>query len=68
MAGDAKTIEGTKVDLDLNLKALASGTRREILRILGENDGGARGCCDPREVCACKLSERLDLVPSTISD
>jgi len=58
---DATRIEGA-------FKALASAQRREILRILGEStpDPG-KSCCGPDEVCACKLSERLELAASTIS-
>ncbi|MDA3937052.1 MAG: metalloregulator ArsR/SmtB family transcription factor [Actinomycetota bacterium] len=67
MGQDAKTIEKIPVDLDLAFKALASETRREILRILGESHGDAQGCCTSREVCACELSERLGLAASTIS-
>lgn len=49
-------------------KALASAQRREILRILGESTLDLdKTCCGPDEVCACKLSERLGLAPSTIS-
>jgi DNA-binding transcriptional ArsR family regulator len=53
---------------DAVFKALASAQRREVLRILGDTapqDGKA--CCLADEVCACKLSERLGLAPSTIS-
>ncbi len=54
--------------VDAALKALASAQRREILRML-TSDAGASGksCCAPEEVCACKLSEHLDLAASTIS-
>jgi DNA-binding transcriptional ArsR family regulator len=53
---------------DAVFKALASAQRREVLRILGDSsprDG--KTCCLADEVCACKLSERLGLAPSTIS-
>lgn len=54
--------------LDAAFKALASGHRREILRILGDSTPqSGKTCCGPAEVCACKLAERLDLAPSTIS-
>jgi DNA-binding transcriptional ArsR family regulator len=58
----------TKTRLDEVLKALASEPRREILHILGDpaHEPG-KTCCAPDEVCACKLSERLGLAPSTIS-
>lgn len=56
------------VGLDEVFKALASAQRREILRILGEvTPDPGKTCCAPDEVCACKLSDRLGLVPSTIS-
>ncbi len=51
-------------DLDRVFKALASGQRREILRILSER--GDDGCY-PTEVCACELTKELGLAPSTIS-
>jgi len=54
--------------LDAAFKALASAPRREILRILGgSTPQPGKTCCGPDEVCACKLSEQLDLAPSTIS-
>ncbi|MBF4510393.1 MAG: winged helix-turn-helix transcriptional regulator [Aeromicrobium sp.] len=54
--------------LDSALKALASSQRREIVRFLLERSGDeAKTCCRTDEVCACKLSERLGLVASTIS-
>jgi ArsR family transcriptional regulator len=58
----------TKTRLDEVLKALASEPRREIMHILGDpaHEPG-KTCCAPGEVCACKLSERLSLAPSTIS-
>ncbi len=59
---------GRRVRLDEAFKALASAQRREILRILGEEDGrSAKTCCEPTEVCACKMAERLGLAASTIS-
>ncbi len=55
-------------DLDAVFKALASEQRREILRILSDATPDAgKTCCAPDEVCGCRLSERLGLVPSTIS-
>ena len=55
-------------DFDSVFKALASEHRREILRILGEATGDPdKTCCAPDEVCACKISDRLGLVPSTVS-
>ena len=57
-----------RADLDAVFKALASEQRREILRILSEvTPNPGKSCCAPDEVCGCKLSERLGLVPSTIS-
>lgn len=58
----------TEAEVDAALKALASGQRRAILRIL-TIDGGDRGksCRIPDEMCGCKLSERLGLAASTIS-
>lgn len=58
-----------RVGLDEAFKALASGPRREILRLLGEAERSAPGksCCAPQEVCGCKLAEELGLAPSTIS-
>ena len=55
-------------DFDAVFKALASEQRREILRILGEaTPDQSKTCCAPDELCACKLSDRLGLVPSTVS-
>lgn len=54
--------------LDLIFKALASDHRREILRMLSEADAGTdKTCCAAEEVCACKISDRLGLSPSTTS-
>ena len=54
--------------LDLIFKALASSHRREILRMLSEADAVAgKTCCAADEVCACKISDRLGLSPSTTS-
>jgi len=63
------TAPTTSVDrLDLIFKALASSHRREILRMLSEADAGAgKTCCAADEVCACKISDRLGLSPSTTS-
>lgn len=58
----------TKVNLDRVFTALGSVQRREILRILSESTPEAgKTCCAPDEMCGCKLSEQLGLVPSTIS-
>lgn len=54
--------------LDAALKALASSQRREIVRFLVESTPEVgKTCCAIDEVCACKLSERFGLAPSTIS-
>lgn len=55
-------------DLDAAFRALASSRRREILRMLSDSTPQAdKRCCGPEEICACKISERLGLSPSTIS-
>lgn len=50
-------------------KALSSEHRIEILRLIAELTASKRdaSCCAPNEICVCKISERLDLAPSTIS-
>ena len=52
--------------LDAAFKALASGPRRALLRIVAASTSADGECC-PAEVCACKLSDALGLAPSTIS-
>ena len=52
--------------LDAGLKALASAQRRTLLRIVSESTSADGSCCDT-DVCACKLSDALELAPSTIS-
>jgi ArsR family transcriptional regulator len=52
--------------LDAGLKALASVPRRNLIRIIAANSSADGACCDT-DVCACKLSEALELAPSTIS-
>ena len=54
--------------VDLIFRALASGPRREILRILATGGGkdDAR-CCSDDEVCACVFSERLRIGAPTVS-
>lgn len=47
-------------------KAFASAPRRELLRIIAANTMADGSCC-PTEVCACTLSDALELAPSTIS-
>ncbi|TDB37897.1 MAG: transcriptional regulator [Actinobacteria bacterium] len=57
-----------EASLDAALKALASAQRREILRFLASCAAEhGKTCCAQDEVCACKLSEHLGLVPSTVS-
>jgi ArsR family transcriptional regulator len=53
--------------LDGALKALASGPRRALLRIVASRTAGAKCCSPADEVCACDLAEALELAPSTIS-
>lgn len=56
------------VDLGAVFKALASDQRREIVLILSAAGRDVdKTCCGPEEVCACKLSDALGVVPSTIS-
>lgn len=61
----------TKVNtanLDAVFKALASSHRREILAMLSAADSeSTKTCCALEEVCACKISDRLGLSPSTTS-
>jgi ArsR family transcriptional regulator len=58
----------TSARLDAAFKALASEQRREILRMLSEcAPDSSSPCCSSGEVCACEFSNRLGLVPSTIS-
>jgi len=52
--------------LDAAFKALASGPRRALLRIVAASTSADGECC-PAEVCACTLSDALGLAPSTIS-
>lgn len=54
------------VTLDAAFKALASGPRRALLRIVAASTSTGGECC-PAEVCACTLSDALGLAPSTIS-
>jgi len=55
-------------DLDAVFKALASSHRREILAMLSAADSEVmKSCCAAEEVCACKISDRLGLSPSTTS-
>jgi ArsR family transcriptional regulator len=61
-----RTLSPEKVDAAF--KALASEQRREILRMLAAcTPDDDKTCCARDEVCACKISERLGLAPSTIS-
>lgn len=54
--------------VDAAFKALASEQRREILRMLAAcSSTSGSACRTTSDVCACKISERLGLAPSTIS-
>jgi DNA-binding transcriptional ArsR family regulator len=60
----------TSEHIDAAFKALASDQRRQILRMLAACSASSRGvgeCAGPGEVCACKISDRLGLAPSTVS-
>jgi len=62
------TTKANATNLDAIFKALASSHRREILTMLSAADrDGAKTCCSEDEVCACKISDRLGLSPSTTS-
>lgn len=62
------TPQTNAAQLDALFKALASEHRRAILGMLSEADSEAtKTCCAIDEVCACKISDRLGLAPSTIS-
>jgi len=62
------TKQATRTGVDEVFKALASEHRRKILGILGEfTPEAGKTCCAVDEVCACKLTDRLGLAPSTIS-
>ena len=52
--------------IDAAFKALASGPRRALLRIVATSSSPDGECC-PTEVCACTLADALGLAPSTIS-
>lgn len=57
----------TDKDLDKALKALASGTRRSILDIIRACSPEPYQACPDKKVCACEISQQLNLSPSTIS-
>lgn len=58
----------TAEQIDAAFKALASEQRREILRMLATCPGEpGTPCAASGEVCACKISERLELAASTVS-
>ena len=60
--------KASTASLDAVFKALASSHRREILSMLSSAEGeGTKTCCAAEEVCACKISDRLGLSPSTTS-
>ncbi|PKQ19688.1 MAG: transcriptional regulator [Actinobacteria bacterium HGW-Actinobacteria-6] len=58
----------TAEQVNAAFKALASEQRREILRMLATcpSEPGAP-CSATGEVCACKITERLNLAASTVS-
>ena len=60
------SVASQDVTLDAAFKALASGPRRALLRIVAASTSADGECC-PAEVCACTLSDALGLAPSTIS-
>ena len=54
--------------IDLVFRALASGQRREILRLLATGGGiDEAPCCSGEEVCACVFAEKLGLGAPTVS-
>jgi ArsR family transcriptional regulator len=59
----------TPDQVDLVFRALASSTRREIIRLLATSGDGAEspGCCLPSEVCACVFAEKLGIGAPTVS-
>lgn len=61
------TVKLTPEQADAAFKALASAHRREVLRMLSASSEAGKTCCAQDEVCACKISERLGLSPSTVS-
>ena len=67
-AATAAPREATTLDdgMDAVLKALASAPRRQMLRIISAHTPADGGCCGD-DVCACDLSDALELAPSTIS-
>ncbi|RJQ53675.1 MAG: ArsR family transcriptional regulator [Actinobacteria bacterium] len=50
-------------------KALSSESRVRILGLLAELRRAKRdvSCCGPDEICVCKITQRVDLAPSTVS-
>lgn len=54
-------------DLEKVFKALSASARRDALQMLAETAAEDGACCTLNEVCACKISERLGLSPSTVS-
>lgn len=50
-------------------RALSSESRVKILSLLAELRLAKRdaSCCGPEEICVCKITQRVDLAPSTVS-
>ena len=62
----ARELAASDPALEAAFKALASGPRRALLRIIAAHTSQDGGCCSS-EVCACTLADALELAPSTIS-
>jgi ArsR family transcriptional regulator len=69
MPQDTPVVAATPDQLELVFRALASSTRREIIRLLATGGDGAEspGCCQASEVCACVFAEKLGIGAPTVS-